>query len=190
MEIVGGMAGGLSLISPRGSAVRPTSVRARKALFDSLGDLTGLIFADLCAGSGAMGLEAASRGAQQVYFIECAPESLNVIERNCRKIRAAGVNAELTVVRGSLPEAAEHLRHASQPDLLFADPPYRNSARLLDELTKNEAFTEWASNGRLFWELPEGGTALRPPAAPWKIETIRTSGAVRFMILAQNREKS
>ena len=190
MEITAGILRGMDLKAPPGLHVRPTAVRARQALFDSLGDLSGKTFADFCAGSGAMGLEAASRGAKQVFFVECASESLRIIERNCRKLRDAGVEAELTVVHGRLPEAAERLRHETAPDLLFADPPYRDSVRLLDELTKNEAFTQWASGGRLFWELPEGGTALRPPAPPWKIESIRSSGAVRFMILTAKQGKS
>ena len=73
MEIVAGTARGLILTSPgENDEVRPTSVRARRAFFDSLGDLKGNVFADIFAGSGAMGLEAASRGAEKVFFFEQA----------------------------------------------------------------------------------------------------------------------
>ncbi len=188
MEIVSGKISGMALFSPHTDAVRPTSVRARRAFFDSLGDLTGKVFADLCAGSGAMGLEAASRGAEQVIFAEYAKESLRTIEKNCRKAKEHGLDAELTVIPGRIPESAAKLARESKPDILFADPPYAVSAELLDQLTQNDAFTVWAENGELYWELPEGGTALRPPKAPWKITSIRNLGPTRFMVLTVSKE--
>ena len=68
MEIISGLARGVQLTVPPGETVRPTAARARKALFDSLGDLAGTRVADLCAGAGGLGLEAASRGAAEAVF--------------------------------------------------------------------------------------------------------------------------
>ena len=77
MEITAGTALGLKLGDlPDGHEVRPTSVRARRAFFDSIGSIAGKTFADLFAGSGCMGLEAASRGASTVIFAEENPDAL------------------------------------------------------------------------------------------------------------------
>ena len=70
MEITGGIAKGVTVKVPSGVEVRPTSVRSRRALFDMLGDLSGKRFCDLFAGSGAVGIEAASRGAAHVLLVE------------------------------------------------------------------------------------------------------------------------
>ena len=82
MEILGGTAKGMSLKVPEGREVRPTSVRSRRALFDMLGDLAGRRFCDLFAGSGAVGIEAASRGASHVLLVEKAPAALAAVRSN------------------------------------------------------------------------------------------------------------
>lgn len=83
------MAKGISLKVPGGALVRPTAVRARRALFDSLGDLGGGSVCDLFAGSGAVGFEFASRGAESVLFVEKSPQSLSALKSNLRKIEPA-----------------------------------------------------------------------------------------------------
>ena len=82
MNIISGKARRILLTVPKGMAVRPTSVRARKALFDSLGDFSGANVVDLFSGSGSLGLEAASRGAAKVVMVENLPQPL---PRNRRK---------------------------------------------------------------------------------------------------------
>ena len=185
MEITAGKLKGMPLASPDVHApVRPTSVRARQAFFDSLGDLSGKTFADLCAGSGAMGLEAISRGAANVIFAEKDQASLRTIRKNIQ--RAERVLGEISsfIAEGELPGSCGRLMRYPKPDILFADPPYADSADILPALTENEIFTNWAEGGKLYWEFPpESCAPLRPPKPPWKISQIRNFGAVRFLIL-------
>ncbi|CAA9389064.1 MAG: 16S rRNA (guanine(966)-N(2))-methyltransferase [uncultured Nocardioidaceae bacterium] len=122
-RIIGGSAGGRRLQTPKGDLTRPTSDRVREALFSavqsSLGPLDGLRFLDLYAGSGAVGLEAMSRGAAAVTLVEHDRRTAGLIRTNARTIGFPGVD----VVTGSV---ARHL--AEQPaaayDVVFLDPPY------------------------------------------------------------------
>ena len=190
MEITAGILHGMPLKAPAGLDVRPTAVRARQALFDSLGDLSGKVFADLCAGSGAMGLEAASRGAASVLFAECAPASIAAIRFNCRRAGKAGLTADLEIVEGALPHSIAHLAARPRPHIVFADPPYRLSADLLSQVTGDARFAQWAGGAVLIWELPAETRGLRPPGSAWKILAIRTLGPADFLFLTgkENRE--
>jgi len=183
MEITAGILHGMALRAPAGLDVRPTAVRARQALFDSLGDLSGKVFADLCAGSGAMGLEAASRGASSVVFAECAPASLAAIRSNCRKAAEAGLTAEMKIVEGPLPNSVTRLAAAPKPDIVFADPPYPVSSELLSAITGDARFAEWAAGAVLIWELPAERRGLKPPGPAWRILSIRTLGPADFLFM-------
>jgi len=132
MRIIAGIAKGMTLAAPRGDA-RPTSDRVREAVFSSLGErVVGATVLDLFAGSGALGLEAASRGASAVTFVENARASLDAMERNLESFRRnRGVSCEFRVVRGEVFAQLEKLAPVS---LVFADPPYGPTAqRLLDD---------------------------------------------------------
>ena len=119
-RIIGGVAGGRRLSMPKGQATRPTSDRVREGLFSSLGgDLSGRAFLDLYAGSGAVGLEAASRGATTVVLVERDPRAVAVLRAN-----AAAVALPTVVVR-----AESVSRFLAEPvptvfDVVFLDPPY------------------------------------------------------------------
>src|SRR5256885_6635218 len=89
MRIVGGSAGGRVLRAPAGAATRPTSEKVREALFQILGDLTGARVLDLFAGSGALGLEALSRGAAHATFVDSARPALAAIRENLRDLALA-----------------------------------------------------------------------------------------------------
>lgn len=185
MEIVAGKARALSLFSPgEDDAVRPTSVRARRAFFDSLGDLAGLTFADLFAGSGAMGLEAASRGAETVLFFEKDFRVAALIAKNIARVKHTGTAAECRVIRGEIPPfRASSLAALPAPDIVFADPPYARSMDLLAGVAADPAFLRWAGGSRFFWELPDTGCALSVPPQPWRIIEIRPFGSARFLLL-------
>ncbi|HEX8630861.1 MAG TPA: 16S rRNA (guanine(966)-N(2))-methyltransferase RsmD [Catenuloplanes sp.] len=123
-RIIAGTLGGRRLVAPPGDATRPTSDRVREALFSALEAMYGLAgvrFADLYAGSGAVGLEALSRGASHVLVVEADPRASRVIRGNMDTVRA-GVAARLVtgkvaqVLAGGPPDAPY--------DLVFADPPY------------------------------------------------------------------
>ena len=132
MRVVAGRWGGRRLQAPPGDATRPTSDRVREALFSILGRrVEGARVLDLFAGSGALGIEALSRGASEVTFVDSAPAALRAIRFN---LEALGATAEVRRVdaRGFLGSASGDGR---QYDLVFLDPPYRLARRLGDELT-------------------------------------------------------
>lgn len=184
MEIVAGTARGLILTSPgENDEVRPTSVRARRAFFDSLGDLKGKVFADIFAGSGAMGLEAASRGAEKVFFFEQALPVLKMIEKNCNRVARTGVTTDMQIVRGAIPPFRTDLARFARPDIVFADPPYAASMDFFKAVTADPCFRVWAADADLYWELPDRDYALEVPAAPWRIMAIKNFGPGRFLML-------
>ena len=121
MRIVAGEWRGRKLEAPEGHATRPTSDRVRETLFSMLasriGTFEGLRVADLYAGSGALGMEALSRGAAFACFVDRDPAALAVARRNLEAL-GAGARARL------LARAVEQLPSEEPFDLLFADPPY------------------------------------------------------------------
>jgi 16S rRNA (guanine966-N2)-methyltransferase len=127
MRIIAGLAKGMALAAPRGAHVRPTSDRVREAIFSSLGHrVVGADVLDLYAGTGALGLEAASRGARSVTFVEKARQSLDAIETNLARFQKnRGVDCEFCVLRGDVLAQVSCLAEAGrQFALIFADPPY------------------------------------------------------------------
>jgi 16S rRNA (guanine966-N2)-methyltransferase len=130
MRIVAGRFGGRRLSAPPGSATRPTSDRVREALFSVLGDVDGQRVLDLFAGSGALGIEALSRGAASVLFVERAPAALKTLRANL-----AALGLEQEVHAGDARTFARKARAAGETyDLVFLDPPYREAGRLGSEL--------------------------------------------------------
>jgi 16S rRNA (guanine966-N2)-methyltransferase len=130
MRIVGGQFGGRRLVMPKDARVRPTADRVREAWMSILGnELEGARVLDLYAGSGALGLEALSRGAESATFVELNPPSLQALEQN---IAALDVADAVTVHRGDALRFAERLPPGAF-DLVFADPPYTadHPARLI-----------------------------------------------------------
>jgi len=126
MRVVGGRLGGRSLVAPGGRATRPTPERVREALFSILGPADGDSVLDLFAGSGALGIEALSRGAGELTLVDSSAAAVSAIRRN---LAALGVEAE---VRAQPAEAflREARKHGRQYDLVFLDPPYRQAASL------------------------------------------------------------
>jgi len=131
MRIVAGRWGGRRIAAPRGGATRPTSDRVREAVFSILGDVVpGACVLDLFAGSGALGLEALSRGAAAAVFVDSAPAAARAVRTN---LEALGVDAE--VVRADAVVALRNAARAGhQYDLVFLDPPYRRAAALAPAL--------------------------------------------------------
>lgn len=120
MRIVAGIARGRRLVAPRGGRVRPTTDRVKEALFSSLQPrLHGAAVLDLYAGSGALGLEAASRGAARVVIVERWTKALQAIAAN---VEATGLGDRVTVVADDVGKALGGL--AGPFDVVVADPPY------------------------------------------------------------------
>ena len=155
MQIISGKARGVILDTVDTLDIRPTSARARKALFDSLGSFEDAIILDLCAGSGAMGLEAASRGAAIVYSVEKDPRHVKVIERNINKVRKTGVETQINLIHSDILNMGKIKNAIDEVDLIFADPPYDISAELFTKLIADERFLELAENSLLIWEIPD-----------------------------------
>jgi 16S rRNA (guanine966-N2)-methyltransferase len=133
-RIIGGVAGGRHLKTPPGDRTRPTSDRVREALFSavesSFGSWHGLAVLDLYAGSGAVGLEAASRGAARVVLVEAHPPTARLIRDNARTLGldAHVVAAHVGTALGTPPDAPF--------DVVFADPPYDMETQLEADLVR------------------------------------------------------
>ena len=122
-RIIGGSAGGRRINAPRGASTRPTSDRVREALFSAVeswcGSLHGLRFLDLYAGSGAVGLEAWSRGAGVVTLVEQDRRTATLIAENARTLGFAKADVVAAAVSGTLRRAP-----TAPYDVAFLDPPY------------------------------------------------------------------
>jgi 16S rRNA (guanine966-N2)-methyltransferase len=120
MRITGGTGRGRRLKVPAGSRVRPTSDKVKQALFNIIGDrIEGAAFLDLFAGAGGIGIEALSRGAGQVVFVDDSRESLSIVRSN---VENAGFADRARLV---LSKAESFLGKPSGPyDIVFLDPPY------------------------------------------------------------------
>jgi len=126
MRITGGQARGRLLRPPRGRRIRPTSDRVREAIFDILGhDLTGLMVIDLFAGTGALGIEAMSRGAKWAVFIDNSRETTELIKVNLQR---CGFLDSATVSKRDLKKGIpwDAVLARGRADLIFIDPPYRS----------------------------------------------------------------
>jgi 16S rRNA (guanine(966)-N(2))-methyltransferase RsmD len=131
VRVVGGRLGGRPLVAPRGRATRPTPERVREALFSILVSVEGERVLDLFAGSGALALEALSRGAASAVLVDSSDAAIGAIRRN---LDALGLVAE--VRRQSVLAFLGRARaDARQYDLVFLDPPYRHASALDRELS-------------------------------------------------------
>lgn len=123
MRVIGGTHRGRRLRAVGGQEVRPTSDRLRETLFNILTpSIEGSRFLDICAGSGAVGIEALSRGASEVTLIERSRHACAVIEAN---LTALGIRSQITIVKSDVAAALKRFdKEARQFDLVFFDPPY------------------------------------------------------------------
>ena len=175
MRIIAGEWRGRTILAPEGRATRPTSDRAREGLFSMLvsrvGSFEGLQVADLFAGTGALGLEALSRGAAHCTFIEKDRPALDALRRNVATL-GAGERADVRA------QAVEHAAPPARPlDLILMDPPYRTG------------FAQIALDRTASWLAPGGwasvevqGETVAPPNG-FSIETERRFGKATILLL-------
>jgi 16S rRNA (guanine966-N2)-methyltransferase len=176
MRIIAGIARGMTLAVPRGDKTRPTSDRTREAIFSSLGDrVANAVVLDLFAGTGGLGLEAASRGARSVTFVEQNRGALECLRRNVESAKKY-LSVELEV----LPEEVFRClrRWHRQFDLVFADPPYGEyPQQLLQQAALPGVLTE---NGLFVLELAKRDRLEIPP---WQVVRDAIYGDTRVVFL-------
>jgi 16S rRNA (guanine966-N2)-methyltransferase len=170
VRVVAGAYKGRRLAAPRGLRTRPTADRVREALFSMLGDVSGARVLDLYAGSGALGIEALSRGAESAVFVERNARAAEVIERNL-----ASLGLEQRVVR---QDAVRFLtRSGGMFDLVFCDPPYDSASSLAGPLAERlPALT--SESARIVTESDK----RTPLELPFPLLTERTYGDTRIAI--------
>ncbi len=169
MRVVAGKAGGLKLIAPEGGDVRPTSDRVREAMFNSLYSMDlieGRAMLDLFAGTGALGIEALSRGASHVTFVEQSTSAIAALEQN---LATTGLAAHATIRRG---DALTFLARGDHFDVALVDPPYAfdDWALVLDGLQCDHAVVE--SNRTI------------EPGERWRVEREKKYGATVVTMLS------
>jgi 16S rRNA (guanine966-N2)-methyltransferase len=150
MRVIAGSNGGRRLKAPPGRNTRPTSDRVREAIFAMLGPLDGEPVLDLFAGTGAMGIEALSRGAARAVFVERDRAAAGVLQGNLTALGITGEEAELR--RADVLAALRSARELGEAyDLVFIDPPY-GQARLWGERLTAELPAVLAPQGRIVCE--------------------------------------
>jgi len=170
MRIIAGEHRGARIFAPKGEDTRPTSDRVREAAFNLIGPVDGAAVLDLFAGSGAMGLEALSRGAAATTFVESDRDACRVIDRNIEKLRVTGAR----VVQQDVLRALAMDRRAY--DLILCDPPYGfdQDARIAPYLRR-----ALAEDGLLVYET----TSRREPVLDGlRVRTSRTYGSARLTL--------
>lgn len=121
MRVIAGTARSLPLKSPEGQETRPTTDRIKETLFNMLqADIPGSIFIDLCSGSGAIGIEALSRGAKKAYFIDFSPKAIDCIQKNLAFTKLAD---RAIVLKQDVTGALYNI-YEKAADIIFLDPPY------------------------------------------------------------------
>jgi len=184
MRIVAGKHRGTKLVAPESWATRPTADRTRESLFGILaggkhGDpVTDGLVADVFAGTGALGLEALSRGAAEVFFIENDREAIAALRENIAKLRAGG---DVTVIEGDV--LTLHRTSPRPVSLVLMDPPYRSglAAPALDKLHE----CGWIDGNTLIVVECEKGEELEMPEWLNEIEA-RTYGRARITFFRPN----
>ncbi|MDZ7373016.1 MAG: 16S rRNA (guanine(966)-N(2))-methyltransferase RsmD [candidate division KSB1 bacterium] len=186
MRVISGTAGGIVLKTARGRWLRPTTDRARTALFDWLGGrVQGAVVLDLFCGCGALGIEALSRGAREATFVDVRREALDLVIENLTRtsFREQGRVVHQDA-RGFLRKAAAE---GERFDVVFADPPYFRPGELAElveqvpPVLRNGGLLILEHSARV--SPPGGSSALRPIAA-------RKVGETCFTILERMEERT
>ena len=180
MRVIAGSAGGIHLTVPQ-RGVRPTMDRVKAAIFSSLADqVIDAPILDLFAGSGGLGIEALSRGAASVLFIEEDRESIAAIEKNLAKTKLRG--------RVRQQDVFEFLRRSSFAEkfrIIFADPPYektKSGKRFTEKLLANAALAQLLEPGGVF-VLEKRPAERIPEPELWNVIRGKTYGATEVLFL-------
>ena len=172
MRVIAGTARGTRLSAPKGTDIRPTSDRAKEAIFNSLRSRSAIEEAevlDLFAGTGALGIEALSRGAKKATFVDKSPESLELVRENLKK---SGFEKKAETVN---EDSVNWLQKSSKPsDLVLLDPPYgfEDWPELLDALSQKQPGIVVIESDRDI-----------DPGPKWHVDSIRQYGSSVVVII-------
>ena len=182
MRVIAGSAGGIRLAVPK-RGVRPTMDRVRGAIFSSLGDVVpGARVLDLFAGSGALGIEALSRGAVSAVFVENDWQTAAIIEQNLANTKLKG--------RVRRQDVFDYLRQSSNAEMfeiIFADPPYEPANRAesyTDKILKNQMLPNLLETGGIFVLEKRPAEAL-PETSFWQVIRQKAYGATEVLFLTK-----
>ena len=183
MRVIAGIAGGIRLAVPQ-RGVRPTMDRVKGAIFSSLGDaVIGARVLDLFAGSGALGIEALSRGASSAIFVEQDHQSADIIESNLGRTKLTG--------RVRQQDVFHFLRNSSEVEkfqIIFADPPYektKSGENFTEKLLANEELRTLLDFAGIFVLEKRPGESL-PGINLWRVTRQKTYGATEVLFLCQS----
>ena len=177
MRIIAGSRKGALIFAPKGADTRPTGDRVREAAFNLIGPgrAEGATVLDLFAGSGAMGLEALSRGAVHATFVESDRDACRTINRNLDKLRLEGATV---LCQDALTALRADARGGTRYDLVLVDPPYRRFSSLQNALIQHLPEI-LAPDGLLLLETAAGEEPELPPLAK---RTSRRYGSARLTL--------
>jgi 16S rRNA (guanine966-N2)-methyltransferase len=174
MRIIAGSRKGHRIAAPKGQDTRPTGDRVREAAFNLIGPVDEATVLDLYAGSGAMGLEALSRGAAAATFIESDPRAAGAIQQNLEKLRLTGARiVREDATRALAAEAASGRKY----DLVLVDPPYDRYLELQPMLARYLPHV-LSTNGLIVVETEQ----RVEPELPFEQRTSRKYGAARLTL--------
>jgi 16S rRNA (guanine966-N2)-methyltransferase len=177
VRIIAGSRKGHRIEAPKGHDTRPTSDRVREAAFMLAGPVDGANVLDLFAGSGAMGIEALSRGAERATFVEGDPRAAAVIQKNLEKLRLTGAR----IVRSDAKRAlAAEAAAGAKYDLVLVDPPYADYEEFQPTLARYLP-TLLAEEGLVLVETSE----RVQPDLPFELLKSRTYGSVRVSVFVE-----
>jgi len=179
VRVIAGSRKGHKLVAPRGLDTRPTSDRVRENVFNLIGPVDGARVLDLFAGSGALGIEALSRGAADAVFVERDPDAVRSIERNLDRLRLTGAR----VVRDDvLRTIAQEATAGAKYDLVLVDPPYGMLTDIQPRLARHLP-PLLAADGLLVVETD----ARVEPELPLPVRTSRKYGQTRVTLFEAPR---
>jgi 16S rRNA (guanine966-N2)-methyltransferase len=187
MRVIAGRAGGVPLVSPK-NGTRPTMDRVKAAIFSSLGEIViGARVLDLFAGTGALGIEALSRGADSALFVDEDRQSIAAIEKNLAKTQLAG--------RVRQQDVFSFLKNAAAAtekfQIVFADPPYdkmKSGERFTEKLLANETLPRLLEPDGVF-VLEKRPSEELPPTKLWQVRRQKRYGATEVLFLSAIRSR-
>ena len=177
MRVITGSAGGRKLKSPAGNAIRPTTDHVKQAVFNILqNDMEGRRVLDLFGGTGQLGIEALSRGAREVVFVDISRSSVELIREN---LRNCGMKAPVLHT-----DALSYLRRGGKFDVIFVDPPY-DSGLYAPVLELINAVDNLNEGGIIICEA-RAGESLPDMCLPYRMQREKKYGSVRIWLYGRD----